>query len=73
MTQFTAVIRAARDGVSYSFSMPPTAYSFSKGETGVMRWQSHPEKFGWYQPVVVWEGDNTKVPRRVLIIDVNSC
>jgi hypothetical protein len=72
MATLNSRVIAARNGICFSCDNPPEAYMFQKGETGLLEWQTDLNRANWYQPVVLWDRDNQKLPRRVLIIDVTN-
>ena len=70
MASLNSTVIATRDGICFSCDNPPQAYMFQKGETGLLEWRTDLNRANWYQPVVLWNRDDQKLPRRVLIIDV---
>lgn len=62
MAELLVLVAAVVD--SHAFGDQP--YYFKKGQIGVIIWEAHDEDFGYLQPLVFWDDDPQRIPRRIL-------
>ena len=64
------LVRAKERGLTITWPDSSSVYEYERGEYGLLDWRGDPIRMAFWEPLVTWDGDGSRILRRVLFNDL---